>query len=207
MGYGITLGGVDNLDLLQSDQYLMAYTDSDYAACQDTRRCIGGFITMLYKSPISWVSRRHHIVVLSTTEAEYIALCYCMQELIYIKLLLRELGCESSKPTLIMEDNQSCIKIYNNPELHGRSKHIDIKYFFVQEKVTRKEFTISYCNTNAMCADIFIKPLAKPLFEKIRELLRDEDRPPSEAAAFDSQLEKAIKKADELKYKEAATAS
>lgn len=170
--FGITLGGEENLELLQSDEYLMAYTDSDYAACQDTRRCIGGYITMFCNSPISWVSRRHHTVVLSTTEAEYIALCYCMQELIYIKLLLRELGYQSSKPTLIMEDNQSCIKICNNPELHGRSKHIDIKYFFVQEKVARKEFTISYCNTNAMCADIFTKPLAKPLFEKMRELLR-----------------------------------
>lgn len=72
-----------------------------------------------------------------------------MQELLYLKLLLRELGYESSKP-LIVEDDESCIKICNNPELHGRSKHIDSKYLFVQEKVARKEFTISYCNTNAM---------------------------------------------------------
>ncbi|KAE8988138.1 hypothetical protein PR001_g22129 [Phytophthora rubi] len=103
--FGITLGGVENLELLQSDEYLMAYTDSFYAACQDTRRCIGGYITMFCNSPISWVTWRHHTVVLSTTEAEYIALSYCMQELLYLKLLLRELGYESSKPTLIMEDN------------------------------------------------------------------------------------------------------
>eukprot|EP00644_Phytophthora_capsici_P018736 jgi/Phyca11/132268/e_gw1.147.7.1 len=100
MEHGITLGGIENLELLQSDEYLMAFTDSDYAACQDTRRCIGGYITMFCNSPISWVSRRHHTVVLSATEAEFIALCYCMQELIYIKLLLRELGYNSSKPTL-----------------------------------------------------------------------------------------------------------
>ncbi|POM71956.1 RxLR effector candidate protein [Phytophthora palmivora] len=138
----------------------MAYTGSDYAACQDTRRCIGGYITMFCNSPISCVSRRHHPVVLSTTEAEYITLWFCI-----------ELGYESSKLTLIVEDNQSRIKICNNPELHSRSKHIDIKYFFIQEKVARKEFTISYCYTNAMCADIFIEPLTKPLFEKMRELL------------------------------------
>ncbi|POM64435.1 LOW QUALITY PROTEIN: Polyprotein [Phytophthora palmivora] len=150
--FGITLGGEENLELLQSDKYLMAYTVSDYAACQDTRRCIGGYINMLCNSPISCVSRRHNTVVLSTMEADYIALWFCIAAL--LKTTAKRTRYESSKSTLIVEDNQSCVKICNNPELHGRSKHIDIKYFFVQEKVANKEFTISYCNTNAMCADI-----------------------------------------------------
>lgn len=76
--------------------------------------------------------------------------------------MLSELGLTNNGPITILEDNQSCIKIANNPELHGRSKHIDIRYHFVQEKVERKEIIIKYCPTSEMIADIFTKALAKP---------------------------------------------
>lgn len=79
--HGTTLGGVENLEILQSEEYLMAYTDSNYALCEDTRRCIHGHLTMFCNSPINWVSRRNHTVAVSTPKADYIALCYCMQEL------------------------------------------------------------------------------------------------------------------------------
>jgi hypothetical protein len=72
----------------------------------------------------------------------------------------------------ILEDNQSCIKVANNPELHGRSKHIDIRYHFVQEKTEQKIIEVKYCNTKDMTADIFTKPLAKPVFLHLRTLLQ-----------------------------------
>lgn len=159
---GITLGGKQNLEQYKSKHYLTAYSDADYANCPETRRSVGGYIAYMCGSPISWQSRKHHTVVLSTTEAEYIALCHCMQEVIFLKLLLVELKHESSHAITLFEDNQSCIKLSYNPELHGRSKHIDIRYHFVQEKVERKEFEIMYCNTKEMVADIFSKALSKP---------------------------------------------
>ncbi|TYZ61357.1 hypothetical protein PybrP1_003634 [[Pythium] brassicae (nom. inval.)] len=66
---GITLGGRENLTLLEKKTFLSAYTDASYANCKDTRRSIGGYITLLCNSPISWQSRKHHTVVLSITEA------------------------------------------------------------------------------------------------------------------------------------------
>jgi hypothetical protein len=117
---------------------------------------------MLGSSPVLWLSRKHHTEVLSTTEAEYIVLCHCMQEVIFLKTLLGELGFKTTKATTIHEDNQSCINLANNPELHGRSKPIDIRYRFVQEKVERHQFDIVYCNTKDMVADIFRKALPKP---------------------------------------------
>ncbi|DAZ95685.1 TPA: hypothetical protein N0F65_002995 [Lagenidium giganteum] len=71
---------------------------------------------MIYRSPISWVARKHHTVVLSTTEAEYIALCHGMRKSC-------SLSCSISKSLF----PQRSTKIAHNPELHGRSKHIAIR--------------------------------------------------------------------------------
>lgn len=65
------------------------------------------------------------------------------------------------------EDNRSCIKLTNNPERHGRSKHIAVRYLFVQEKVERHEVAVKYCPTNETTADI-TKELAKDKYSKIR---------------------------------------
>ncbi|POM61105.1 Integrase catalytic core protein, partial [Phytophthora palmivora] len=89
--YGLLLGGSSDITSENLADQLVAYSDSDYANCPDTRRSVGGYVTMLASSPISWLSRKHHTVVLSTTEAEYIALCHCMQEMIFLKILLKEL--------------------------------------------------------------------------------------------------------------------
>ncbi|OWY91100.1 Gag-pol Polyprotein [Phytophthora megakarya] len=77
----------------------------------------------------------------------YIAVCRCMQKLVFLKLLLKEFGFATSQANTIYEDNQSRIKISYNPELHGRSKHIQVRYCFVQEKVERHEFNVTYSTT------------------------------------------------------------
>ncbi|POM79157.1 Retrovirus-related pol Polyprotein [Phytophthora palmivora] len=81
---------------------------------------------MLANSPISWLSRKDHTVVLSTTETEYISMCHYD----LLKLLLSELGFATTQHNLIHEDNQSCIKICYNLELHGESKHIHVRCCF-----------------------------------------------------------------------------
>ncbi|GMF17368.1 unnamed protein product [Phytophthora lilii] len=120
--YGLLLGGSLDVTTENLANQLTAYSDSDYANCPDTRRSVGGYVTMLASSPISWLSRKHHTVVLSTTEAEYIALCHCMQEMIFLKLLLHELGFATTQPNVIHEDNQSCIRIsYNSSSTEGQN--------------------------------------------------------------------------------------
>jgi hypothetical protein len=77
LNLGIKLGGTYDA----TDQ-LMAYVDADYANCIDTRRCVSGCITYLRNSSISWISKKMSSVILSTTEAEYMALCLVAQECI-----------------------------------------------------------------------------------------------------------------------------
>ena len=164
--YGIRLGGsYDTTDQLK------AYADSDYANCIDTRRCVSGYITYFRNSPISWISKKMPSVVLSTTEAEYMALCLLAQECLFLRHFLTELGIKFTKPITLYEDNQSTIKLVKNPELHGRSKHIQIREMFLQEQVHDLIFTVLYCATSDQLADIFTKALPVPAFETLRRRL------------------------------------
>ena len=164
--YGILLGKSESPYV---DRLLSAYSDADFANCKDTRRSVSGYITFVFGSPISWMSKKQSLVTLSTTEAEYVALSKCVQELLYLRNILEELGFQNKEPIVVYEDNQSCIKISNNPELHGRTKHISTKYFFVQERIEKHEFVIKYCPSKRMLADIFTKALPRAQFEILRK--------------------------------------
>ena len=110
-------------------------------------------------------------VVLSTTEAEYMALCLLAQECLFLKHFLSELGVLFTKPIRLYEDNQSTIKLVKNPELHGRSKHIGVRHHFLKEQVQRLVFTVLYVASNEQLADIFTKALPIVQFENLRRLI------------------------------------
>ena len=74
-------------------------------------------------------------------------------------------------PTLIYEDNQGAIQLSRNPKFHNRTKHIDVCYHFVRERVTLNEIVVDYCPTQDMVADIMTKGLPKVTFEKFRNSL------------------------------------
>ena len=81
-----------------------------------------------------------------------------------------ELGLDASAVIPIFEDNQSCIKIASNPELHARTKHIDIRYFFVKELVADGVFELVYCKSAEMWGDFFTKALPKGPFLEFRHV-------------------------------------
>jgi hypothetical protein len=72
---------------------------------------------------------------LSTMEAEYISVSATSQEVIWGRTFLRELGFEQEKPTIIFEDNKSCIDISTSYKQHSGAKHIDLRYHFIRDRV------------------------------------------------------------------------
>ena len=147
---------------------LSVFSDADFAGDEITRRSTSGYAIKLGKNLISWGSRRQSTVALSTTESEYIAPCAAVQEMVWAKRLVEGLvGKIIEKPELYV-DNQSAIKLIQNPQYHCRTKHIDIKYKFVREKYQRKFFNLEYINTKDQQADIFTKPLDNAKFESFR---------------------------------------
>jgi hypothetical protein len=78
--------------------------------------------------------------------------------------LLSELGLESLDPTPIMSDNQSCIKLVENPVLHSRTKHVGLQYHFIREASKAGEVQVEYVPTKFQQADFLTKPLSLSLF-------------------------------------------
>ena len=73
-----------------------------------------------------------------------------------------------AKSVVLYEDNQSAICIAKNPQFHGRTKHIGIKYHFVREQVGNGKLELRYCKTNDMIDDMMTKGLSGEQFEKLR---------------------------------------
>ena len=93
---------------------------------------------------ISWLSRKQSNVSLSTAEAEYIAACFDICEAIWLRKLMLGLFNLELDTTVILCDNQSCIKMTENPVFHDRSKHIEIRYFYIRDKIQMMMFQYFY---------------------------------------------------------------
>ena len=143
---------------------LLAYSDSDYAGCSDTRKSTSGYIMQFGESTISWRSKKQGIVTLSTCEAEYVALSVCARELLWLQKALDELLTEFI-PMLTYCDNRGTIDNASNQKINEKSKHIDMIYHFMQEKIEDGTITLLHVPSVNNLADICTKGLAKPLFE------------------------------------------
>jgi hypothetical protein len=88
---------------------------------------------------ISWASRKHKSVALSTTEAQYIAACEACTKEVWLRKLISGLFDRVLDSTLIYCYNQSCMRLSEHPVFHDRSKHIEIKYYFIHDKVQEGE--------------------------------------------------------------------
>ena len=124
----------------------------------------------LGETAISWRSKKQTCVALSTAEAEYMALASAAQEAMWLRQLIIDLKNEPVSATVIFEDNQSAICMAKNPQFHGRSKHIAIKYHFIRDQVENNNMELKYCRTNDMIADMLTKGLNGEQFAKLRHM-------------------------------------
>ncbi|KAG6383222.1 hypothetical protein SASPL_157029 [Salvia splendens] len=120
---------------------------------------------------VAWSSRKQPIVTLSTTEAEFVAAAACSCQAVWMKRILKELGYEGSEETTIFCDNSSTIKLSKNPVMHGRSKHIDVRFHFLRELAREGVVQLKHCGTQEQMADVLTKPLKLESFQRLRDQL------------------------------------
>jgi hypothetical protein len=149
---------------------LIGYSDADYAGCKIDRKSTLGTCQFLRRSLVSWASKKQNSVALSTAESEYIAAGHCCVQLLWMRQTLRDYGYKLSKNPFLC-DNESAIRMADNPIEHSRTKHIDIRYHFLRDHQQKGDIEIAYVNTHNQLADIFTKPLDEKTFSKLRNEL------------------------------------
>jgi hypothetical protein len=122
-----------------SDIQLHGFTDSDWEGSAEDRKSTSGMCFSLGSTMISWGSRKQMSVALNIAEAEYMVACEACTKAIWLRTLISDLFDQIPESTIIYRDNQSCIRLSKHPVFHERSKHIEIKYYFIRDKVQEGE--------------------------------------------------------------------
>lgn len=160
---GIELIGYEKGRLLDANNIeILGFSDADYANDPVDRKSYGGFVYFLSEGPISWESRKQRTIAQSSCESEYMALAEASKEACFFKNFYSELFNNKELKITLHCDNLGAIDLAQNPGYHKRSKHIEVRYHFVREKLKDKKFDLKHVCTQKMIADVLTKPLPKP---------------------------------------------
>lgn len=146
------------------DWQLVAWADASFAT-RENARSQSGYCFALGADNASFhaKSQKQNLVTLSSTEAEYVALFHTVTEVVYLRRLLEELGFPQL-PTIVFQDNQSTILWSLGQQNHKRTKHINIKYHYIEMLMQDAVIELEYLPTDIMRADLQTKPLMNSKF-------------------------------------------
>ena len=114
------------------------------------------------------VPRKQPTVSRSSTEAEYKALANGAAEAIWIDSVLTELGVPRQRTPILWCDNLGATYLTANPVFHARTKHIEIDFHFVRERVAACELEVRFISTDDQLADVFTKPATRQMLDRFR---------------------------------------
>ncbi|GJV22093.1 gag/pol polyprotein [Tanacetum coccineum] len=126
------------------------------------RRSTMGFSIYLGSNLISWTACKQRTVSRSSTEAEYKAFADTVAELTWLQALLHELGIRLSSAPILWCDKLGARYLSANPIFCAPTKHVEIDYHFVREKVAQGDLQVQHISTHDQIADLFTKPLPTP---------------------------------------------
>ena len=120
---------------------------------------------------IAWSAKKQSTVSRSSTESEYKAVANATAELIWVEALLKEISVPPASTPVLWCDNIGATYLSANPVFHARTKHIEIDYHFVRERIAHKLLQIWFISSKDQLANIFTKPLPLPLFQECKRNL------------------------------------
>ena len=149
----------------------VGFSDADWAGDVNDRKSTTGYTFQIGGASVSWNSSKQSCVALSTAESEYIALSSAAQEAVWLQNLLSDLRNKPCEPITIFDDNQAALSIAKDSQCTKRTKHVDIKYHFIREKVLNSKLNVKHCSSSEMVADVLTKPLTPDKFIIARKML------------------------------------
>ena len=157
-------------NILSSFFQSSSYPDAAFAVHQDMKSHTGAVMT-LGKGAVNTISAKQKLNTRSSTEAELVAADDIAPQAIWTTNFMKEQGHKCN--TTIYQDNQAAILL----ETHGmessskRTRHLNVRYFFIKDCIDKQHFTVVYCPTDDMIGDYPSKPLQGRKFRKHRQLI------------------------------------
>lgn len=150
---------------------LGGYTDSDWDGSIEDFKSTSGMVFSIGSAFVSWNSMKQEITALSTTEAKYIVATTVACQCVWLRSFIADCGQAQKSASIIWCDNQSIITIAKNLTLHGRTKHIDLRYYFIWDLVVDEIVLLNCCITNKQHVDIITNALPTQKHEHLRASL------------------------------------
>jgi hypothetical protein len=154
---GLVLRGGQNLQLA-------GWSDSGWAECKDTGKSASGLVVTLGSSVIYSKAYMQRTVATSSCEAELYAQVEAAQTLLFFRRAAQFLEIEQQGASTLYTDSSSAMKLLRRPEPGTRSKHVDMRYFYLKEQVDGGVVHLVHEGTDSMVADMLTKPLGPEKF-------------------------------------------
>lgn len=147
------------------------YVDASFAVHANMRGHTGGGLTMGRGFPIV-SSTKQKLNTRSSTESELVGVDDMMPSILWTRYFLKSQGYNVSD-NVIFQDNKSTMLLERNGKASSskRTKHINIRYFFITDRISKGEVRVEWCPTGDMVADFMTKPLQGSTFKRFRDLI------------------------------------
>ena len=137
----------------------ISYSDANFAGYVDSRKSTSGYIFKLADGAVSWRTAKQTLTATSTMEAKFVSCFEASSHGVWLKSFISWLKIVDSisTPLKLYYDNSAAVFMAKNNKSGSRSKHIDIKYLAIRERVKEMKVVIEHISTESMIVD----PLAK----------------------------------------------
>ncbi|PLW28181.1 hypothetical protein PCANC_26987 [Puccinia coronata f. sp. avenae] len=149
---------------------ICGWADADYATLIVTKKSTSGYVITMYGNPICWSAKKQPVVAQSTTEAEFVAINRCAKQLRWLTNLVLNLHIKIRAP-ILKNNNSGAVIISKEAQLNENTKHIEVRFQYVLELVSKKQLEIQQVPTAKMIADGLTKPLGFIKLEASRDQL------------------------------------
>ena len=149
------------------DIVLRGFCNVDWTGDANDRRSTIQYVFLIGVGVIVRKCKTQAIIILSMTKEKYMATSHCTNEAAWLRSFLADVGHVQKRPTSIMCNNHGCITLAKNVTHHSRTKHINVKYHFIGEKLENQELCLKYCPMEDMITDILTKALANDRYQAL----------------------------------------
>lgn len=149
------------------DHQVCGYTDVDWGGDLTDGKSTSGYFTFVGGNLVTWHSKKQKVVSRSSVEAKFRGMVHGICDLLWIKRILKDLGIGIKLPMKLYCDNESAVKISNNPVQHDRIKHVEIDRHFIKDHLEKRTIELLHVSSKDQLANMLKKC---GMWESISEL-------------------------------------